>query len=274
MLNAVDVTAGKLCSWHLMISTKSHERKFAPELLSDFQIRGATVTFDALNTTPEIAHCIVNAGGYYLLAVKGNQPKLYEAVVAEIDKAVKVNEALDKALKLKLEHGRYDGRGYVVVPASGLPQEILDKWPGLEEGCLIKAKTHSFRANRAGEWGSSEEIRYFITCHPYGDGSITEWLTTCVRSHWGVESFHWTLDAIWRQDQMQCMYPEYLRTRETLAKLGHNLLVTLRKIDQEERNLKEPRSEKQLSNEVGVTFENGLEWLEKIVRYKKAAEEG
>lgn len=274
MLNAVDVTAGKLCSSHLMISTKSHEPKFAPELLSDFQIRGATVTFDALNTTPEIAHCIVNAGGYYLLAVKGNQPKLYEAVVAEIDKAVKVNEALDKALKLKLEHGRYDGRGYVVVPASGLPQEILDKWPGLEEGCLIKAKTHSFRANRAGEWGSSEEIRYFITCHPYGDGSITEWLTTCVRPHWGVESFHWTLDAIWRQDQMQCMYPEYLRTRETLAKLGHNLLVTLRKIDQEERNLKEPRSEKQLSNEVGVTFENGLEWLEKIFRFKKAAEEG
>ena len=73
---------------------------------------------------------------------------------------------------------------------------------------------------------------------------------------------------------MQCMYPEYLRTRETLAKLGHNLLVTLRKIDQEERNLKEPRSEKQLSKEVGVTFENGLEWLEKIVCYKKAAEEG
>ena len=50
--------------------------------------------------------------------------------------------------------------------------------------------------------------------------------------------------------------------------------MTLRKIDQEERKLKEPRSEKQLSNEVGVTFENGLEWLEKIVRYKKAAEEG
>ena len=73
---------------------------------------------------------------------------------------------------------------------------------------------------------------------------------------------------------MQCMYPEYLRTRETLAKLGHNLLVTLRKIDQEERNLKEPRSEKQLSNEVGVTFENGLEWLEKIFRFKQAAEEG
>ena len=67
MLNAVDVTAGKLCSSHLMISTKSHEPKYAPELLLDFQIQGATVTFDALNTTPEIAHCVVNAGGFYHL---------------------------------------------------------------------------------------------------------------------------------------------------------------------------------------------------------------
>ena len=268
MLNAVDVTAGKLCSSHLMISTKSHEPKYAPELLSDFQIQGATVTFDALNTTPEIAHCIVNAGGFYLLAVKGNQPKLYDAVAAEIDKAVDLNEELDKALQLKYEHGRNDERGYVVVPASGLPKEILDKWPGLEEGCLIKAKTHSFRPNGSGEWSSSDEIRYFISCHPYGNGSITEWLATCVRSHWGVESFHWTMDAIWQQDQMQCMYPEYLRTRETLAKLGHNLLVTIRKIDQKERKLKEPRTETQLSHEVGVTFENGLEWVEKIFRYK------
>ena len=63
-------------------------------------------------------------------------------------------------------------------------------------------------------------------------------------------------------------------TKQPSSSPGHNLLVTLRKIDQEERKLKEPRSEKQLSNEVGVTFENGLEWLEKIVRYKKAAEEG
>lgn len=272
MLNAVDVTAGKLCTSHLMISTKSNEPKYAAQLLSDVQIRGATVTFDALNTTPEIAQAILNGGGFYLLAVKANQPKLHKAVIEEIDKAVEVNEALDKALRLKHEHGRNDGRGYVVVPAAGLPEEILEKWPGLAEGCLIKTRTHSFRPDGSGLWGSSDEVRYFISCHPYEDGAVTEWLATCVRAHWGVESFHWTMDAIWRQDQMQCMYPEYLRTRETIAKLGHNLLATFRKIEQEEKNLKEPRTEKQLSNEVGVTFENGLAWLEKIFRYKAAKE--
>ena len=88
ILNAVDVTAGKLCSSHIMISTKSHEPKYAPELLTDFNLHGATVTFDALNTTPEIASTIVNRGGYYLLAVKKNQPNLHESVVSAINDAV------------------------------------------------------------------------------------------------------------------------------------------------------------------------------------------
>ena len=273
ILNAVDVTAGKLCSSHIMISTKSHEPKYAPELLTDFNLHGATVTFDALNTTPEIASTIVNRGGYYLLAVKKNQPKLHESVVSAINDAVEANKALDDYGANVREHGRWEARACIVLPASVLPKEILSKWPGLEDGCMIKAKTRSFRKRGNGEWGDTEETRYFITCHPFCEKGIEEWLATCIRSHWGVESFHWTMDAIWRQDQMQCMYPEYLRARESLAKLGHNLLVTFRKIDQEERRLKTPRSETQLSHEIGVTLENGLDWLAKIFEWKAVQEQ-
>ena len=64
-----------------------------------------------------------------------------------------------------------------------------------------------------------------------------------------------------------------LRARESLAKLGHNLLVTFRKIDQEERRLKTPRSETQLSHEIGVTLENGLDWLAKIFEWKAVQEQ-
>ena len=138
---------------------------------------------------------------------------------------------------------------------------------------MIKAKTRSFRKSGNGEWGYTEETRYFITCHPFCENGIEEWLATCIRTHWGGESFHWTMDAIWRQDQMQCMYPEYLRARESLAKLGHNLLVTFRKIDQEERRLKTPRSETPLSHEIGVTLENGLDWLAKIFEWKALQEQ-
>lgn len=99
-------------------------------------------------------------------------------------------------------------------------------------------------------------------------------MTACERCCTGSGGhYRWTMDAIWRQDQMQCMYPEYLRARESLAKLGHNLLVTFRKIDQEERRLKTPRSETQLSHEIGVTLENGLDWLAKIFEWKAVQEQ-
>lgn len=40
MLNAVDVTAGKLCSSHLMIDTKRHEPAYTPELIMDIALYG------------------------------------------------------------------------------------------------------------------------------------------------------------------------------------------------------------------------------------------
>ena len=80
VLNAVDVTNGKLCAGHTLIDRKSTEPKYAPRLLSQFNIHGATVTFDALSTTAQVAQAVLDRGGYYLLAVTDNQPKLFEAV--------------------------------------------------------------------------------------------------------------------------------------------------------------------------------------------------
>lgn len=267
-LNAVDVTAGRLCTAHMMIPTKSTEPKYVPELISKFDIQGATVTLDALNTTVPVAQAIIDNGAYYLLPTKGNQPSLHEAVVEEVTRLAGEPPKLESRHK---EHGRHDGRQYAVVPAAGLSQEILDKWPGLAEGALVRARTNSVRAGKDGYWRESDEYRYFISCHPYEDTEeFKQWLTQCVRSHWGVEIFHGTLDAIWRQDQMQCRYPAYLRTRSTLAKIAHNLLVTLQRIDQEERNVNKPRSLNQLSFEIGATPMRALEWLGKIIARRES----
>ena len=273
ILNAVDVTAGKLCFSHMMIDTKSHEPRYAPVLLDELDIHGATVSFDALNTTPKIAEAIISGGGFYLLAVKSNQPKLYEAVVAQFDKALAENPDLGAMSPRKWAHGRMNSRGYGVLPAANLPETLLDKWPGLREGCIIKTQTWAWRKKKDGHWDDPTETRYFVTCHPYADGSIADWLSTCVRGHWGVESFHNSIDLLWRQDQMQCKYPAYLRARTSLAKMAHNSLMIMQKIDQEERGLTKPRSEKQLSHEVAPTLEHGLHWLRKILARKDAPAE-
>ena len=278
-LNAVDVTAGKLCVAHTQIDTKSNEPVFAPGLLDSININGVTVSFDALNTTRTIAECIVKNGGFYLLAVKGNQPKLLEAIQTAIADAKKEQADIpENAGELLTEagqgteqaHYRIDSRGTIVVPANRLPKEILDQWPGLEDGCIAEATTTSFRQKKDKTWYQSRETRWFISCHPYGNGEIAEWIAACIRGHWGVESFHWVMDMNFRQDMMQCKYPAYLWTRQTIAKIAHNWLKTFQKIDQEMRGLKEPRSEAQLSHEVGADVRTAITWMLRTANRKAA----
>ena len=261
ILNAVDVTNGNLCASHSMISTKSSEQKFAPKLIKQFNINGATVTLDALNTTVDIAQSIISGGGFYLLPVKENHPKFLREIknIAAISEKIEINMAKEQA------HDREDIRRYTVVPANGLPEEILQKWPGLREGCIVKAVTRTSRRTKGRAWESSEETRWFISSHPYGDGSIAPWLAECIRGHWGVESFHWVMDMIWKQDMMQCQHPTYLRARESLAKMAFNLVKAFQRIDQQERGLSRPRSLTQLTHEVGASVETGLFWLQKLV---------
>ena len=84
-------------------------------------------------------------------------------------------------------------------------------------------------------------------------GELSSWLE-CVRGHWGFELW----DVVQKQDQMQCMYLEYLRTHGTLAKIGHNLVQTVLRIEQEEKGLSQPRSGTQIAHEVTVIFKNAL----------------
>lgn len=172
----------------------------------------------------------------YLLALKGNQPTLNDAVRKDFAAVAERNGLVEEWTKRTFEHNRWEERGSLVVPAAFLPDEIANRWPGLKDGCIIRTTTKSFRQRRDGVWHNTEETRYFITNHPWAEeqnkpGELSAWLKECVRGHWGVESFHWIMDAVWKQDQMQCKYIEYLRTCETLAKIGHNLVQTVRRIE-------------------------------------------
>jgi hypothetical protein len=63
------------------VADGSHEIAAIPELLKVLALKGALVTIDAAGCQKEIAKHIRGEGGDYLLAVKGNQPSLHEAVL-------------------------------------------------------------------------------------------------------------------------------------------------------------------------------------------------
>ncbi|HTW69862.1 MAG TPA: ISAs1 family transposase, partial [Acetobacteraceae bacterium] len=60
---------------------KSNEITAVPKLLEMLTLKGTIVTVDALNCQRDIAQQIVDQGGDYVLALKGNQDTLHDDVV-------------------------------------------------------------------------------------------------------------------------------------------------------------------------------------------------
>jgi hypothetical protein len=81
----------KLSLGQVVVDEKSNEITAIPELLRLLDVAGALVTIDAMGCQKEIAELIREGGGDYVLAVKQNQPTLYE----------QVNQAIDEALALQ-----------------------------------------------------------------------------------------------------------------------------------------------------------------------------
>jgi hypothetical protein len=61
---------------------KSNEITVIPELIERIDVKGATVTIDAMGCQKDIARNIIDAQGDDVLAVKDNHPKLHEAIQA------------------------------------------------------------------------------------------------------------------------------------------------------------------------------------------------
>jgi predicted transposase YbfD/YdcC len=58
--------------------TKSNEITAIPELLDTIDVKGATVSIDAMGCQRDIAAKIVDCGGNYVLALKANHPLLHQ----------------------------------------------------------------------------------------------------------------------------------------------------------------------------------------------------
>jgi predicted transposase YbfD/YdcC len=71
---------------------KSNEITAIPELLKLLDLEGAVVTIDAMGCQKDIAAGIVQGGGGYALAVKENQPHLYEDIEQAFEKALENGE--------------------------------------------------------------------------------------------------------------------------------------------------------------------------------------
>jgi predicted transposase YbfD/YdcC len=211
-------TANGLTLGQVAVGAKSNEITAIPRLIELLDLKGCVVTIDAAGCQKDIAAQIVAKEADYVLALKGNQPTLYEQVsdyfLGQLEK-----EGPDRKLRHHSEveegHGRSETRETFVAPAT---KEMVASgaWPGLATVVLVIRRCVDHATGKA-----SDEVRYFISSLP----ARAKRLARAVRQHWGIENgLHWVLDVAFNEDRMRQRDRNGIENLALLNRLAVSLL--------------------------------------------------
>lgn len=186
-------TKARLVLAQQAVSEKSNEITAIPKLLNLLDLQGHIVTIDAMGTQKAIAQQIIEQGGDYILALKGNQGTLNEDVRLFLETALEKPSSSvieDSYEDIDKGHGRIETRlCYVSSQVDWLSQK--EKWAGLKTIAVIE-ETRDLNDGKP-----STERRFFISSL----SANAERISTAVRAHWLIENgLHWTLDVVFDED--------------------------------------------------------------------------
>jgi predicted transposase YbfD/YdcC len=197
---------------------KSNEITAFPRLLELLNLEGAVVTIDAAGCQKEIAQKIVDGGGDYILAVKENQPTLYEDVKLFLDEGI--GQGWEPILasrhqEVEGDHGRVETRAIWGSDEVGWLGQARD-WAGLRSLLCVECR----REVTGGK--TSTERRYFISTLT---SKAAKTRLAEVRSHWGIEnSLHWVLDVAFDEDACRVRKDYGPENLSRLRRIALNLL--------------------------------------------------
>jgi predicted transposase YbfD/YdcC len=207
-----------LCLGQVSVDQKSNEITAIPALLELLELKGALVSIDAIGCQKKIAGQIVEAGGDYLLPVKGNQENLLEDVQWTFELAAGLDfEGITHDFYETHErgHGRQERRAYIVMYNLGLIED-REKWAKLATlGLCIREREID------GKW--TMEDHYFISSRKLSAKAFAEG----ARGHWGIENnLHWQLDVTFGEDDKQATDRN---TVQNLAAIRRQALAMLKR---------------------------------------------
>ena len=165
----------------IKVEDKSNEITAIPDILKQLCIEGAIITIDAMGCQKQIADCINEQKGDYILRVKGNQGTLEEAMESTF-KAVE-ERAYDDILystatdEMNNDHGRIESRRCIVLPVMYLTSLQL-KWGGIKSLVMLISE-------REDSHGKTVENRYYISSLSFKE---SEKILKAIRSHWQIEN--------------------------------------------------------------------------------------
>ena len=196
------------------VDDKSNEITAIPELIELIDIKGATITIDAIGTQEEIVNLVVEKGGHYVLKAKENQKVLYKDIKKYFTKQYNLygNNEIQYKKTVEKDHGRAEIREYFL---SYNVDTITDKekWKTVNAIAYVKVQTMI-----------NEEVtitdNYYIIDYKIDIDRLEE----VIRDHWNIEcGLHWRLDVIMNEDYSRNRVKNSINNLSILREIVFNL---------------------------------------------------
>lgn len=196
---------------------KTNEIKAIPELLELLSIRGCLVTIDAMGCQKNIANKIRDKGSDYLLAVKGNQKALENALNQVFHSGMLQQFDGDQYVTQEKGHGRLETRLSLVEHDMSLLGDIALEWPGLKTvGVVVSIRQEGSRP------AETMQIKSYISSAELSAKNLLE----STRAHWSIENqMHWRLDVGFNEDSCRIRREQAGENFAVVRHIALNLLT-------------------------------------------------
>lgn len=212
-----------LCLGQIKTAEKSNEKTAIPALIESLDLENALVSIDAIACHASIAEQLIGKKADYLLALKKNQPLIFEQVE---DWFSKQKACLEKHIEQDFGSGRIEKRICYVCPMNPF-LDSLEDWAGVQSLIMIEA-------SREKKGQIEQETRYYLS----SIAESAEIFNRLIRQHWRIENqLHWQLDVCFHEDRCRIRRDH---APENMACLRKMSLQALRQI-QDKQSIKSRR---------------------------------
>lgn len=214
------LATNKIALGQVKVDEKSNEITAIPELIAALDLEKTVVTSDAMGCQRQICKDIIAKGGHYLIAVKDNQPTLFENVIAQIEETFEKGHS--QTFATNKGHGRHEKRWCLVMNADKESYNFRD-WPGIKS--IIAVDSDVVKTDRSGKKKHSQATRYFVSSTVMEADQALE----IIRAHWGIEiNLHWCLDVSFEEDTAGVQLENAAINLSVLRKFSLNSLTAVK----------------------------------------------
>jgi len=205
-----------ICLVSKEVGDKTNEIPVAQSVLGLLDLKGAVVSFDALNTQRDTIATIIERKGDYVAALKGNQPELYRKTLSYFNSALlnRIEKGGSNFFEVReKKHNRIEVRKYYLSQNVAWLKQ-LDGWRGLKSLIYYSLHTEDVNSGKT----TNESYCYISSLRDI------ELCADIIRGHWSIENqLHWHLDVNFFEDATEIIDRNAFQNFSLLNKMALSL---------------------------------------------------